>query len=259
MPDIREVLDRAAPSISPYDPETIERRARRRQIAPRALVAVLAIALVGVGVALLVSERTDRTRVSSNPSTTLPITTSTATALPAYVDPSPSDPALMSTAPRCTAADFRFLRSEPLVSQSTRMLAIFLAVDRPDACSLLSYPSVDGLAADGTWESIPVLYSDQDAISSFVWEGVIDPAAPGSGGLAIVTRFDSIQPSWFVDGRCPGRPLTARHYTALRFVLRNGGGTIELPGVELHVSGCETILHRFGFESGDGRAVTPSS
>jgi hypothetical protein len=260
MPDIRDVLDRAAPAVSSLDADSIGRRARRRRVVPRAAAAVGIVVLIAVGVVAFVTRGEGHVRVSTpSPTSTSTAPTTTASALPAYVDPSPADPALRSTLPRCTAADLQLLRVERNVLVSTPSLATYFTVERSDACALLSYPAVEGLEGNGTWEPIPVYYDQTEAISSYPWEGVVDPDAPGSGGAAIVTRFDSIQPSWFVGGRCPAGPLPSKHYTSLRFVLRDGGGVVELPGVEFDTSGCATALHRFGFESRDAAAVTPGS
>jgi hypothetical protein len=258
MPDVREVLHAAAPDVADLDTHLLLGRARRRRTvasAEKAVGAVLVVALVVLVAAQFGGDgRPRRVITRPAPTTTVPVTTTTSVPVIPYVDPSPSDPALRSELRRCTADDLQFFtaRGVPIPSEPT--VGIFLAQRAASACALLSYPDVEGQTEDGTWEPIPVYYVDMDPVSSIPWEGVIDPDGP-SRLHDLVLRLSTRLPTWYSSGRCPGASITPRHYSSLRLVLREGGGTVELPGVTFDTGGCSTFLTRFGFDSRDGAGV----
>lgn len=245
MPDIREVLERAAPPISKFPTHDVRRRARRRRVVPRAAVAsVLAAALI-VGIALFTSRGTDHRNITTAPS---PTSTSvapptTTVGIPGYVDPRPTDPALSAAAPRCTADDLALLRARG----DAIALAIFLTVDVSEPCALLSYPTLEGLTSDGSWLEIPVYYANSEAMSSFVWEGVVDPAISSVHPVPVAFSINNVRPE-SLGGTCPDGAVEPRHYTDLRLVLRERGGMVDLPGVPFDTGGCATVLGKFGYD-----------
>jgi hypothetical protein len=102
MPDIRNVLDEAAPPVGGLDVERLRRRARRRSAAPRVAALCAAVAVVVVGVVVLTGgddgplrHITTGTSPSSS-STTTPASTTVTT--PSFT-PGPTTTAPPTTAP----------------------------------------------------------------------------------------------------------------------------------------------------------------
>jgi hypothetical protein len=89
MPDIREVLDHAAPVVREGDVTSIGRRARRRQLASRVAVATVLVVAVGSGALLFLNGDDTTHRIESGTTrttsvaTTTEATTTEATSVPA--------------------------------------------------------------------------------------------------------------------------------------------------------------------------------
>jgi hypothetical protein len=85
MPDIREILDRAAPDVSGFDSSPIRRRAHRRRAVPRAGVALAATIVIVAGVVVATrngGESGHRITSGTTPTTSTLGSTTTTTTVP---------------------------------------------------------------------------------------------------------------------------------------------------------------------------------
>src|SRR6188508_1717745 len=98
MPDLREVLDRAAPGVSDVDVEAIRGHARRRRVVPRAAIAAAAaVAIAGLTLVIVTRDEGNGHRVVSTPSPTstnvAPTTTTTSPTTTSAPEPTITAPA----------------------------------------------------------------------------------------------------------------------------------------------------------------------
>ena len=244
MPDVRELLESAAPTPRGLDLQQIRERARRRKLRPRVAAIGAAVLLVAAGATFALRDSPkSRVHVGGGPGTSArpAVSTSTTgasrTTMPVQ-PPGPFDPAL--TVPDgvtlCKASRLVPARSGGL------LLRFFNRSGAP--CGLAGHPHLFGLVGR-SWIAIPTQLTFAAPVSAPRWTGVFDPSQTA------VIEIRPIAPTSSAATRCAGPELPFHHFRGLRLDLPNGAGTIEILDRDFELGPCQPALSPFAFDSQD--------
>jgi hypothetical protein len=223
----RDVLH-ATPDEPPPVDQLVARGQRARRGRHRLLFVGVAVLAVLVTVSALSVQRRE-------PSAHV-VTASTATSVPV------SEP---STAPEPTApAGLPLCRSDALeYHPGGGGLLRFFNIGTA-ACGLAGHPEIQGLDASGTWRAVSAYLSPDDPHIGAPWTGTF---RPGEVAVIVMSFFAPTGPS----DACPHGQAAQEPFSAMRLVLPNGAGIIDVPEGGFVSGPCRLAISPFGYDSTD--------